>query len=77
VPAGETWEEVPALLPSGGVTFHHCLTFHGSHANIADLPRCSIAVHMRTQSAQPVKGDTNYYVSHLDEAQYSPIIYQA
>ena len=76
IPAGETWEEVPVILPRGGVSFHHCLTFHGSHANIADLPRCSIAVHMRTESAQPVEGDTNYYVAHLDDPHYSPIIYQ-
>ena len=76
IPEGETWQEVPALLPAGGVTFHHSLTFHGSHANVADRPRCSIAVHLRTEVAQPVEGDTNYYVSHLDDPQYSPVIYQ-
>jgi len=74
--AGKRWQEVPAILPAGGVTFHHSLTFHGSHANISKQPRCSIAVHMRTEAAQPVEGDTSYYVSHLDEPLYSPVIYQ-
>ncbi len=76
IPQGECWEEVPVLLSAGGVSFHHCLTFHGSHANNTDQPRCSIAVHMRTEAAQPIAGNTSYYVSHLDESQYSPIIYQ-
>ena len=30
VPDGEAWEEVSAILPSGGTSFHHNLTFHGS-----------------------------------------------
>ena len=33
VPTGHNWEEVPALLPPGGVSFHHNLTYHGSGPN--------------------------------------------
>jgi len=77
VPEGEVWEEVPALLPAGGVSLHDCLTFHGSGANTSGAARCSLAVHLRDERAQPVPGDESYYVSHLEEPQYSPVIYEA
>ena len=77
LPPGEVWEEVPALLPAGGVSLHHTLTFHGSGANISGAARCSLAVHLRDERARAVPGNDNYYVSHLDEPQYSPVIYGA
>ena len=76
VPGGESWEEVEALLPAGGVSFHHCLTYHASDANTSDAPRCSVAVHLRTQDAEPVSGDTSYYISRLDDAAQCPVIYR-
>jgi ectoine hydroxylase-related dioxygenase (phytanoyl-CoA dioxygenase family) len=76
-PEGASWEEVAALLPAGGVSLHHCLTYHGSEANISTEPRCSLAVHLRDERAVPVPGHEGYYVSHLDEPQYSPMIYEA
>ncbi len=33
----------------GEVHFHHCLTWHGSHANLSDRPRRAIAIHYMTQ----------------------------
>ena len=33
LPPGETWREVEATMSPGGVSFHHCLTFHGSRPN--------------------------------------------
>ncbi|MBT3345650.1 MAG: hypothetical protein HN712_00695 [Gemmatimonadetes bacterium] len=75
VPTGAQWEEVAALMPAGGVSFHHCLTFHGSDANTSDRPRCSVAVHLRTEAVEPIPGDESYYVSHLEDPAYSPVIY--
>lgn len=75
MPEGESWEEADALLPPGGVSFHHCLTYHASNANTSDLPRCSVAVHMRTQEAEPVSGDRSYYTSHLDDDAHCPVIF--
>ncbi|MBT6148755.1 MAG: hypothetical protein HOH74_25185 [Gemmatimonadetes bacterium] len=75
MPAGQTWTEVPALLDAGGVSFHHCLTYHGSGPNMSTMPRCSMAVHLRTEQARPVAGDSNYYVSHLHDPAYSPVLY--
>ena len=77
MPEGESWQEVPAIMPTGSVSLHHGLTFHGSHANTSNQPRCSLAVHLRDERAIPVPGDESYYVSHLDEPQYSPVIYRA
>ena len=33
------------------------------------------AVHLRDERATPVPESDNYYVSHLDEPAYSPVIY--
>ncbi len=77
MPAGESWREVPAIMRAGGVSLHHGLTFHGSYANTSDQPRLSFVAHLRDERAQRVPGDEGYYVSHLDEPQYSPVIYRA
>ncbi len=77
MPEGEKWVEVDALLSAGGISLHHGLTYHASGANTTDEPRCSLAVHLRDERAVPVSGDESYYVSHLDEPQYSPVIYEA
>ena len=76
IPIGENWEEISALLPAGGVSLHHCLTFHGSDANTSNQARCSLAVHLRNEHAKPIMGNENHYVSHLDDMKYSPIIYE-
>ena len=73
---GERWEEVSVLLLAGGVSFHDCLSFHGSQENLSSEERFSLAVHLRDESAKAVLGDKNYYVSHLDDMRYSPIIFQ-
>jgi ectoine hydroxylase-related dioxygenase (phytanoyl-CoA dioxygenase family) len=48
---GDAWEEVPAILPPGGVSFHHRLTVHGSGPNFGAGPRLSFAVHLRTEKS--------------------------
>ena len=77
VPAGAAWEEVPALMPSGGFSVHHCLTYHGSNANVSEAPRCSLAVHMRDERAVPKAGDQSFYSAHLEDPRMSPVIYEA
>jgi ectoine hydroxylase-related dioxygenase (phytanoyl-CoA dioxygenase family) len=42
--------KVPANLKRGCVSFHHCLTIHGSGPNRSDRPRRSIAIHMQDAS---------------------------
>jgi hypothetical protein len=75
IPAGEEWEEVPALLPAGGVSFHHCLTYHGSGPNLSDGPRRSFAIHMRTERSAPVGGARQGLTRHIDDPAYCPVIF--
>jgi len=75
VPDGEEWEEVAAILPSGGVSVHNCLTYHGSGPNVSGQSRWSLAVHLRDERAVPVPGDESYYTTHLDDPQICPMMY--
>jgi ectoine hydroxylase-related dioxygenase (phytanoyl-CoA dioxygenase family) len=38
---------VPMRIPKGHVSFHHCLTYHGSGANRSDRPRRAVSVHLQ------------------------------
>ena len=44
---GRPVRPVPAVLQKGQVSFHSCLTLHGSRPNVSGRPRRSIAVHMQ------------------------------
>jgi hypothetical protein len=52
LPPGAAWTEVPAVMPAGGVSFHHQLTFHGSGGNTSGRLRRSLAIHLRTDRSQ-------------------------
>ncbi len=41
---------VPFTLELGQVSFHHCLTIHGSGPNRSSVPRHSISVHLQDKS---------------------------
>lgn len=74
VPDGETWEEVQGVLPSGGVSLHHSLTFHGSGRNTSERLRRSFAVHLRTDRAIP-KGGRHGLTTFLDDPVLNPVIH--
>lgn len=46
-------ETVPVVMRAGQVSFHHCLTFHGSGPNRTRNPRRSLAIHL-------MAGETRY-----------------
>lgn len=77
VPLGKTWEEVPAILEPGAMSFHQALTFHGSDPNISQSPRVSLALHLRTEKSNPVAHSQDHYVTNLDDPQKAPVIYRA
>ncbi len=77
VPEGEAWDEVEAVLPAGAVSFHDRHTYHASGPNVSDAPRRSFAFHLRTEKARPVEGRNDYYVQHLDDPAYCPLLYEA
>ena len=55
------WIDEPCVLREGEVSFHHCLTLHGSGPNLSDAPRLCVIAHM-------MPGDTSY----RKHAQYHP-----
>lgn len=44
--SGKPMRRVPCAMPAGAVSFHHCLTLHGSGPNITHKPRRSLVVHV-------------------------------
>jgi hypothetical protein len=75
LPDGAEWEEVSAILPPGGVSFHDRLTFHGSGPNRSGRPRRSFAVHLRTQNSRPVEGQRVGLTEFIDDHALCPVIY--
>lgn len=75
LPEGESWEEVAAILPPGGVSFHDRLTFHGSGPNRSGDLRRSFAVHLRTQNSRPVEGKRVGLTQFIDDPELCPVIY--
>jgi hypothetical protein len=47
---GHPVQKVPMILRKGEVSFHHCLTIHGSGPNLTTRPRRAIAVHLQDGS---------------------------
>ena len=39
--------KVPVVIPAGHMSFHHCLTYHGSGANLSVRPRRAISLHLQ------------------------------
>jgi len=81
IPAGENWEEVPAILEAGGISFHHNLTLHGSGPNVSDQPRIGLALHLRTERSTPKLDSTAYpvytasYMPHLNDPAVCPVLW--
>ena len=75
LPEGAKWEEAPALLPPGGVSFHDDYTLHGSGPNMSGAPRRSFAVHLRTQNSRPVNDERRGLAAFIDDPEVCPVIY--
>ena len=84
--SGQSFETVPCILPAGAVSFHHCLTIHGSRPNQSNGPRISMVSHMMPdgtcyQSGTPADAHMNVrFLSGDDGAlfagPYFPVIYR-
>ena len=75
IPPGQSWDEVPSLLPPGSASFHHKRTVHGSGPNVSTWARRSYAIHLRTERSQPLANCPEYYVDHLDNPLVCPVAY--
>src|SRR5262249_7823654 len=49
IKGAESFVKVPMNLSKGQVSFHHCLTIHGSDPNRSHRPRFSLSVHMQDE----------------------------
>lgn len=77
--SGGKWEEVAAVLPPGGVSFHHRLTVHGSGENHSAGPRVSFAIHLRTEKSglrEGTKWQDAGYLNDFNDPIGSPISYR-
>ena len=75
----DAWQEVLAVLPPGGVSFHHNLTVHGSGPNLSTTPRVSFAIHLRTENSrvrEGVKWQDAGFLNDFTDLQGSPICYR-
>lgn len=75
IPEGERWEEVDAILPPGGVSFHHCMTLHGSGPNTSGAPRRSFAIHLRTEKSRPAGDRREGLTTYIDDHSLCPVIF--
>jgi ectoine hydroxylase-related dioxygenase (phytanoyl-CoA dioxygenase family) len=75
VPDGKVWTEASGALPPGGVSFHHRLTLHASGPNRSGAPRCSLAIHLRTEKSSPKNGQRKGLVEFIDDPSRCPILF--
>lgn len=54
--SGQKFETVPIEMKAGQVSFHHCLTIHGSGPNVTTRPRRSLVLHLMPNGAHYVAG---------------------
>ena len=76
---GGAWREVAAVLPPGGVSFHHRLAVHGSGENHAAGPRVSFAIHLRTEKSglrEGTKWQDAGYLNDFNDPIGSPVCYR-
>jgi ectoine hydroxylase-related dioxygenase (phytanoyl-CoA dioxygenase family) len=76
VPAGQVWREESGALPPGGVSFHHSLTLHASGPNLSGAPRCSLAIHLRTEKSAPKNGQRKGLAEFIDDPSRCPILFR-
>lgn len=85
--SGHEFKTVPLPLKAGAVSFHHCLTIHGSRPNLSQGPRLSLVIHMQpdgTRYAQGTPAEAHANVRLLSgqngdayAGPYFPVIYHA
>jgi ectoine hydroxylase-related dioxygenase (phytanoyl-CoA dioxygenase family) len=83
---GKPFNTIQAKLPAGAVSFHHCLTIHGSRPNLSSGPRVSLVIHMlpegtRYRQGTPAEAHANVRLLSGKDGDpfagpYFPVIYR-
>lgn len=75
LPTGQEWKEVSATMRSGSMSIHNKLVLHGSGWNLSKKPRCSFAIHLRTEKSRPIDGKREGLIQFIDNPAICPIIF--
>jgi len=80
IPVGQSWNEIPSVLPAGAFSLHHRLTIHGSRPNVSGRARRSFAIHLRSENSMPlpksVRGSEGHdYLEYLDDPEICPVLF--
>jgi len=80
------WQDEPCIMKAGQIVFHHCLTFHGSGANLTDKPRLALALHLMGKGTGYAPGHgshenvkslgVNARAGSLFEGDHFPLLYR-
>lgn len=67
--SGGQIDPVQFVLKKGQVSFHNCLTIHGSYSNQSNKPRVAFAIHYQdaTNSYRKVSGSEGGHVAHIND----------
>jgi len=71
----QVWKEIPAVMSAGGMSFHDKLLLHGSSHNTSNEPRCSLAIHLRSEKSKPISSERGILTKYIDDLDICPIIY--
>ena len=85
--SGQPFQTVHCNLPAGALSFHHCLTVHGSGPNLSPRPRRSLVIHLmpegtRYRAESPSEGHMNVRLLSGQDGDrfagpYFPVVYRA
>ena len=71
----QIWDEISAVMSAGGMSFHDKLLLHGSSYNTSNEPRCSLAIHLRSEKSKPLSNERGILTKYIDDLEICPIIY--
>lgn len=77
LPDDAQWDDDhAAVLPAGGIAFHHKRTMHASDPNSSGSPRMGFILHLRTERATPRAGVSEMFGCDLDDDRSAPILFR-
>jgi hypothetical protein len=57
------------------MSLHNKLLLHGSGHNISNEPRCSLAIHLRSEKSKPISSERGILTKFIDDLEICLIIY--
>ncbi len=69
------WQESLGIMEPGEMSIHHKLVLHGSSFNISKEPRCSLAIHIRTEKSNLINRKRAGLGKYINNSEINPIIF--